>query len=149
MTATKNRIDPSDLSPEDMEGVEQFLQSLDRRPALESANGTRIEMPEPVYQMMLQVLRTLHAGKAMFLVPDDEAFTTQAAANYLGVSRPFLIKLLDEGQIPHHLVGSHRRIYFRDLIRYDKARNSRVKQTLNELASYVASEGLEDDDTNE
>ncbi|MCB1134565.1 MAG: helix-turn-helix domain-containing protein, partial [Verrucomicrobiae bacterium] len=67
------------------------------------------------------------------MVPEDEAFTTQAAANYLGVSRQHLVNLIDKGEIAHHMVGTHRRVSFKDLLVYEKERDKARRAALDGL----------------
>ncbi len=62
----------------------------------------------------------------------------------LGVSRQFLIKLLERGEIPHHMVGTHRRIYVRDLLAYKAKRDSSRRKILDDLTRAEAEEGLYD-----
>jgi len=80
----------------------------------------------------------------MVLVPEDETFTTQAAANFLGMSRQHLVDLLEEGHIPYHKVGSHRRIYFYDLRAYSAERDLARRKTMDELFDRVNDSGKYD-----
>jgi excisionase family DNA binding protein len=67
-------------------------------------------------------------------VPEHQQLTTQRAANILGVSRPFLVKLLENGDIPFHMVGSHRRIYLRGLLGYKRRRDAARHEAINNMA---------------
>lgn len=69
----------------------------------------------------------------MVLLPENEELTTQAAANQLGTSRPYVVKLLEEGGIPFHMVGSHRRVYLKDLLAYQKRRDLERREALDSL----------------
>ena len=62
----------------------------------------------------------------------------------LGVSRQFLVKVLERGGIPHHMVGTHRRVYVRDLLAYKARRDSKRRQILNDLTHAEAQDGLYD-----
>ena len=62
----------------------------------------------------------------------------------LGVSRQFLIKVLERDEVPHHMVGTHRRIYVRDLLAYKAKRDSKRRQILNDLTREEAEDGLYD-----
>lgn len=68
--------------------------------------------------------------------------TTQQAADFLGVSRPHLMGLVDNGQIPHHKVGTHRRIYFRDVLAYRKQRMGQSRAALGALAAQAQDLGM-------
>ena len=100
-------------------------------PALAKANGTmqlRVEGPngtnEPIavptaaFRLFLTILAEMASGNAVRLIPHHAELTTTEAAELLNVSRPFVVKLLDEGQIPSRLVGKHRRVMFKDVMAY-------------------------------
>ncbi|MBI4025158.1 MAG: helix-turn-helix domain-containing protein [Verrucomicrobia bacterium] len=78
------------------------------------------------------------------MMPEDETFTTQAAANFLGMSRQFFVTLLESGQIPFHRVGTHRRVSFKDLRDYAQKRNAERRAGLNRLFNEVKKAGLYD-----
>jgi len=146
MKLTQNRLDPSELSPEDFKEVERLLAEVfgERRPALVSASGERLDLPQPVFEMLIHVLRSIKERRAVVMLPEDEAFTTQAAADYLGMSRPFLIGLLEKGEIPFHYVGSHRRVLFRDLTNYENNRDVARREGMGRLFQKVQDAGLDD-----
>jgi excisionase family DNA binding protein len=78
------------------------------------------------------------------MMPEDEAFTTQAAANFLGVSRQHFVNLIEEGKIPYHKVGTHRRVYFRDLKEYSERRDKSRRESLDSLFDKVSKAGKHD-----
>ena len=100
--------------------------------------GTSNEQPLPVPGSLVLVLRQvlgfMSQGKAVAVTSILRELTTQQAAEMLGVSRPFLIELLNKEQIPFHLVGTHRRIYLQDLLRYREHRDGQRKEILNRMA---------------
>jgi len=97
-------------------------------------DGIQIAIPEPVHDLLLMILKNLQAGKAVSIVPEHQQLTTQRAANILGVSRPFLVRLLENGDMPFHMVGSHRRIYLRDLLDYKRRRDAARHEAVNNMA---------------
>ena len=101
--------------------------------------GDRVELPVELYQVLRQVVQTLQDGLAVSIVPVTQNMTTQQAAELLGVSRPTVIRLLDEGRLPYEKIGSHRRIQLRDLLAYRDERRA---------AQYAALEAtaVDDDD---
>lgn len=101
---------------------------------LVSADGERVELPPSAVEGLRLVIDALLFGRAVTLVSQDKELTSQAAADMLYVSRPHLIKLLDQGQIPFHRVGTHRRIRLEDVLCYRERRDADRKAALDELA---------------
>jgi excisionase family DNA binding protein len=93
---------------------------------LTSATGEVVELPEKLFDVLRQVADALASGRGVSVVPQDMKLTTQQAAEFLGISRPTLIKLLSTDQIPFETIGRHRRITLRDILEYqDKFRLNR------------------------
>ena len=140
-----SRFDPSEFDPEESESVRTLMElflSETRPPALVDEHGNRLELPKPVYEMLVKVATALREGKVISLVPENQELTTQAAANLLGVSRPHLIKLLECGKLPFHKVGVHRRIRMKDLMEYQRIRDQGRRQALDEMARKAREAGL-------
>lgn len=113
-------------------------------PALVGADGERLELPDAVFRLLKDIVRNMQLGRAIVLIPENQQLTTQRAADLLGVSRPHLIKLLENGELPHHKVGSHRRIYLQDLLAYQKRRDAERKAVLDRIAKEAFESGLYD-----
>lgn len=110
-------------------------------PALVGPKEERLNLPESVYHLLKEVVANMMRGKTIVLTPENNRLTTQAAANFLGFSRPHLVKLLDGGVIPFERVGQHRRVYMKDLVTYRKHRDAERRAALNELAKAEFAEG--------
>ena len=92
--------------------------------------GGHVQMPAALFHVLTDATRALLSGQSVEIFSQGEEFTTQAAANFLGCSRPHLIKLLDANEIPFHYVGTHRRITLKDLQSFARARDQDRKKAL-------------------
>jgi excisionase family DNA binding protein len=101
----------------------------------ESAPDEPVVLPAAAVRLLGAVLTELAKGNAVTLMPHHAELTTQEAADLLKVSRPFLIGLLEDGQLPHHKVGTHRRVRFADLMIYRRRRDAESEEALRELAA--------------
>ena len=87
-----------------------------------------VAVPQSVAKMLLEILAQMAQGNAITMIPSHAELTTQEAADTLNVSRPFLVKLLEQGKLPFRNVGSHRRVLFSDLMGYmQRAKVDRLK----------------------
>ena len=146
MIATRNnRLDPS-LIPEDQLAELAKVFAVPDHVALIDQHGNRTHIPEVLFAHLARIVRLMNERKAIVMMPEDEAFTTQAAANYLGVSRQHLVGLLEKGEMPHHKVGAHRRVTFKDLLVYEKKRDKNRRETMDGLTDKVIAAGLYDSD---
>ncbi len=102
------------------------------------ANGERqqtITLPASAVRLLVRILSEMAEGNAVTLIPIHAELTTQQAAQLLGVSRPFLIKLLEGGELKYRKVGTHRRIMFSDLLEYRRKDDAERAKVLGELAA--------------
>lgn len=145
MNTQENRLDPSQLDPAELDRLMSVI-GRDERPALVGREGVRIDLPEPIFHVLVNLIRQMQEGRAVVLMPEDETFTTQAAATFLGVSRQHLVDLMDRGEIPHHRVGSHRRVTLKDLMVFQKARDVERRKALGGLFKKLKQEGYYESD---
>lgn len=101
-----------------------------------------VALPVSVLQMLTRLLAHMAEGHAVQLLPVDAELSTFEAADVLSVSRPYLIKLLDEGAIAFRRVGTHRRVLLRDLLDYKRADDQKRQALLAELAAEAQELGL-------
>ncbi|MEH1937975.1 MAG: helix-turn-helix domain-containing protein [Nostoc sp.] len=137
-----NSVISPQLEAESIKELERVLSVKDFQAKLVGANGEKINIPEPIYQVLLQVVHAMASGKAISIIPQQQELTTQQAAEHLNVSRPYLIKLLEQGEIPHIKVGSHRRVRFDDLMNYKQQRDVKRDQLLTELTQMSQEAGF-------
>jgi len=102
------------------------------------------EIPEAAYRLFVDVLTQMAQGNAVTLIPIHAELTTQQAAALLNVSRPFLIKLMETGEIPYYKVGRHRRVHFEDLMAYKAKIDAQRVKALEELVAETEALGLYD-----
>ena len=102
-------------------------------------------MPNNLYSFLLRLLADLRAGLPVTLLQNRHEFTTIEASKILGMSRQFLVRLLEKGEIPFHMVGTHRRMYARDVLGVQgEARSVLAAETLDDLARAEYEEGIYD-----
>jgi excisionase family DNA binding protein len=102
-----------------------------------------IPLPARAVSLIARLLESMSEQIPISIIPHEAELTTQQAADFLNVSRPFLIGLLESGRIPFRTVGTHRRIRFGDLVHFEQqSKESRMK-SLEKLADEAARLGLE------
>jgi len=95
-----------------------------------------LQLPPRALRFFADVLRQMAKREPMLLVPQKCELTTQEAAAFLNVSRPFVIKEIDANRLKCRLVNSHRRIEFEELVRYQEAQKQRSENALKKLRQY-------------
>ena len=136
----ERRLESSALDEHQMEELESLLKS-EKLPALVDFSGNRTELPKPIFDLLHDIVQLMKQGHSISIIPEDETLTSQAAANFLGVSRQHLVNLLEKGEINFHYVGTHRRVYFRDIKAYADRRDNKRKETLDTLFDKVTDAG--------
>ncbi|MDR1854158.1 MAG: helix-turn-helix domain-containing protein [Azoarcus sp.] len=105
-------------------------------------HGHRVELPTAALRLLVDILGEMADGNAVQVVPLQAELTTQEAADLLNVSRPHLVKLLEDGALPFHKTGKHRRIRAADLMRFKAARERESEQAMRELAQQAQELGM-------
>lgn len=104
----------------------------------------KIKIPLKALKLLATILKATSQGKPISIVPIAMEITTQAAAEILGCSRPHLISMLENGEIPFTKVGKHRRIKYEDIIRYKKQIYTQQRNRLIDLMQKDEDLGLYD-----
>ncbi|WCZ39898.1 excisionase family DNA-binding protein [Corynebacterium jeddahense] len=103
--------------------VESALAELNGNLAVARAESKdEVVLPKQTAVWVRDLLEDMAEGRLMRAPEPEEEMTTQQVANLLGVSRPFVVKLIDEGRLPGHKVGTHRRVYTRDAYAFKQKR---------------------------
>ena len=143
MAATAER--PITLPQTERKQVQDLEAFLGRGNAvLLSSTGERSDLPNTVFEILRRVVTLMAHGQAVTLVPDNQAVTTQRAADILGMSRPFFVKLLETGAMGYHRVGNQRRVYLRDVLAYAQKRDEERRAALDRLSRAAVEAGLYD-----
>ena len=125
--------------------AQAILQRMDDSKArfvmLDREADHEIELSEDIYELLRNVLIDLSQNRAVQIVPLEQELTTVQAAEFLQVSRPYLIKVIDAGEIPCRMVGTHRRLALRDLIEYQKLMQRRSLKAREEITSEALEDG--------
>jgi len=104
----------------------------------------RIRIPKTALKLLVQILKEISLGNPISIVPIATEMTTQAAAELLGCSRPYVVKLLEEGQIKYTKVGKHRRVKYEDIVNFKRELKAKQKTILGEIMQQDEESGLYD-----
>lgn len=148
-------LDPVMPGDADVEHAHQLLPRINRYLATHGADETvsvvvtdergneSLEIPRPAVELFARILAHMAAGRGVSIVPAHAELTTQQAADLLNVSRPFLIGLLEAGEIDYRLVGRHRRVLAESLYQYMRDDDQRRRDAADELAALNQEMGLD------
>jgi excisionase family DNA binding protein len=134
------------LPPEHPEGLTDVLALLAARPAghatLTGPDGTRLELPAEVFEVLREVVAALSQGLAITVAPHQTVLSTSEAAHLLGVSRPTLVRLLESGEMPFDKPGRHRRVRLADVLAYQERSRRRRAVLLDQMVADAEAAGL-------
>lgn len=136
----------SESETENIKQLDNILQKTDNEVKLVTNDGEEITLPKSVNYVLSYLVHLMASGKAVSIVPYSKELTTQEAADLLNVSRPYLIKLLEQGEIPYIMVGTHRRVPFEELMKYKEQRDAKRSEGLQKLIELTEEAGLYEDE---
>jgi excisionase family DNA binding protein len=143
MNIAADRVDLSDHDVELLAQASRLMsEALDRPLArrivlveeqADGSNSARLEVPPATLRLLSQILALMARQQTFVLYPESSELTTKQAAEVLGVSRPFLIRVLEAGEIPYRKVGRHRRVLMKDVLSYKQTTHVKREAAMDEL----------------
>ena len=144
-TVGRGREDDVVFPPEDLDqllDLARFVEGHTEPGLLLGPDGEQVPLPAEIYRVLRQVVDVMRQGKATLVAPQGLLLTTQEAADFLGVSRPTLVKLLEDGAIAFEKPNRHRRVRLQDLIDFQQRRRAERRSALNQLTEEAGELGL-------
>lgn len=148
------RFDPSRMSEDEIEMARAanqcIMNALDYSSAsqivltTEDGSHPQVSLPPQALKYIGELLRLMSAREPLVIMPAQHELSTIEAANYLNVSRPFVIKAMESGQLPFRKVGTHRRVSFEDLEIYARSMRQDREAALERMADEAREFGLDD-----
>lgn len=146
--STKKVTEQTTHSSSDMHGLDELFDVLTlgtaeagipvpRSYLIGPSDHELVELPGDVYEVLVRVVDAMRNGLSVTVSPTSQTLTTQQAADLLGISRPTLIKALDEGKLAYHRVGKHRRLALPDVLEYRERRRSQQHAAIDALGADV------------
>jgi excisionase family DNA binding protein len=145
---TTTNLDPISLphgQEEQVHELHELLQREGRARLVGKGGEPAMELPDAIYDLLMKILAVMQQGKAISIVPVMQDLTTQQAAELLGISRPFFVKLLESGKLPFHSAGTHRRIYLKDVLAYKQQRDHDQHAAIERMAEVADQSGRYED----
>ncbi len=117
-------------------------QAAEPRPRLTGPDGHGVELPEPMFEVLLQVAAAMKAGLAVTVAPHRLTLSTQEAADLLGISRTTLVRLLESGVIPFEKPSRHRKVRLDDLLEYRRRQRNAAELAFTDMVADTERLGL-------
>jgi excisionase family DNA binding protein len=138
------------LPPKEHEPLDELLEMFEKIATTElpptttisGPNGEKIILPAEIYQVLQDVVEAMSQDQAIMVAPVHQRLTTQEAADLLGISRPTLVKLLEEGEIPYEQPGRHRRVLLTDVLEYRERKSQGRREALDRMVEIAGESGM-------
>lgn len=114
------------------------------RPALVATDGTRHELPQAIFEALQQVAQALSHGHGVTVASRNARLTTQQAADFLGISRPTFVRILERGELSMEKPGRHRFVRLDDLLDYESRTRTNRREALENMVTEAEDLGLYD-----
>ncbi len=141
-------VRPGAVRPEQLAEFERVLEPFAARVGqiarLVGPDGTTIELPGGIHDVLVSIVEHLKAGNGVTVIPMHAELTTVEAAELLSVSRPFLIKQIERGALACHMVGTHRRLRLADVLAYRDRIDAEASDALAAMTAEAEELGLYD-----
>jgi excisionase family DNA binding protein len=134
--------------PEDLDQLLDLSRFMDQHTEpglLLGPDGEQVPLPAEVYRVLRHVVEVMRQGQATLVAPQGMLLTTQEAADFLGISRPTLVKLLEDDAIPFEKPNRHRRVRLQDLVDFQARRRRARRTALDQMTEEASDRGLYDD----
>ncbi|MCS3857843.1 excisionase family DNA binding protein [Salinibacter ruber] len=148
MPKTHYTLDPEILSKEERRALLEQVDDLaslvgtDAQETVLRVKDREVVLPPTVARALIDVLTDMAEGRPVSVASSNEELTTQEAAELLNVSRPHLVKLLEEDEISYHKVGTHRRVYREDVLDYKARQREEAEEAMQNLTDQAQELGL-------
>ncbi len=143
----QGREDDLVFPPDDLSSLLDLARFLENRPEpglLVGVDGDQVPLPPEMYRVLRQAVEVMRTGKAALVAPQNLLLTTREAADLLGVSRPTLVKLLEDGAIPFDQPNRHRRVRLQDVLDHRARRHAAQRAALDQLTEETSALGLDE-----
>jgi excisionase family DNA binding protein len=139
-------VRPDAVRRDQLDAFERALEGRQVGPAarLVGPDGIETELPPGIHALLVSIVDNLKAGNGVSVIPMHAELTTVEAAELLNVSRPFLIKKIEAGELPHHMVGTHRRLRLADVLAYRDRVDAEANDALAAMTAEAEDLGLYD-----
>ncbi|MFP5068670.1 helix-turn-helix domain-containing protein [Pseudonocardia nantongensis] len=128
--------------PEQLQRMVEAMRAAEGPATLLGPGGASWELPPEAYRVLREVLEAMADGLAITVMPQHTRLTTQEAADMLGISRPTLVRLLGDGEIPYEQRGRHRRVLLTDVLDYQQRARVEQRKQLDDLVTEAAEHDL-------